>query len=82
MDTNAVNLAFLKLADALRGVLLPTSTTPRFVAPGEFALMDVRHGRYRFKHHLTRNYLLLHTKTGKVTIPLGGPFCRGEFDGE
>lgn len=51
------------------------------VNAGEFMLMRVEAGTAHFKHRPSRNYITLHTHTGRpvLSIPGGAPFCGGIF---
>lgn len=73
--------AFRLLGQSLPKKPLPRRAGPATVAePGEFMLMDLAQGFYRFKHADTRNYLLVRIDNGEIVIPeRAEAFFEGRF---
>ena len=81
MNQEKVNHYFERLDESLKSVGLPTSTgATRMARAWEFMLMRESDQYIHFKHKGQRNYLYMDKLTGKITIPVGGPFFLGEFD--
>jgi len=75
--------AWAALTKQLKTVGLPTSKNKyrTKVDPDEFMLMSMNNRYYMFKHRLTRNYLGVDRRTGKVvTFSDNKPFFRGFYD--
>ena len=82
MDRETINKHFERLHEALKSEDLPTEHegTRRGVHAGEFMLMSSDDwGNIKFKHCVTRNYVVLCTND-QVYIPTGGAFRLGFFD--
>ena len=82
MNEETINKHFERLHEALKSVDLPTEHqgTRRGVHAGEFMLMGYDYiGNVKFKHVITRNYLILR-EDDSIHVPTGGPFRLGFFD--
>lgn len=82
LSRKEINLCFERLQLVLRSCPLPTEKEgARIAGADEFMLMNYTYaGHVRFKHTVTRNYLILNPDNS-LTIPKGGPFFLGFFDG-
>ncbi|MFC2167780.1 hypothetical protein ACFLRW_02260 [Acidobacteriota bacterium] len=82
MEREEINKHFERLHEALKSVDLPTEHegTRQGVHAGEFMLMSSDEwGNIKFKHSVTRNYIVL-CSDNSVYIPTGGAFRLGYFD--
>lgn len=82
MDRQQIDHHFERLNEALKGCALPTEHEGEreCVSAEEFMLMRITEdGCVRFKHIVTRNYIIL-LPDGYLAIPTGQPFALGFFD--
>jgi len=77
-----IDICFERLNLVLLQVGLPTEHEGfrSCVSAGEFMFMNYTYaGHVRFKHIITRNYLILNPDN-TISIPVGGAFFLGFFD--
>lgn len=82
LSRKEIDACFKRLDIVLLKVGLPTENNGfrSCVSADEFMLMNYTYaGHARFKHRLTRNYLILNPDN-TISIPVGAPFFRGFFD--
>ena len=68
-----IDTAFKQLAEALKSTGLPTfdGKYRTRVEPSEFMLEDSDEENWKFKHQISRNFLLVGKEMGQITIPTG-----------